>query len=307
MPATAAWICDALARRRPERQRRAEEQERRQEDCDERDRGARDAVRRRVLDRAEVGREREQRPRHRLGGAVAGEERLLGDPARSDDGLVEERQHDVAAAEDERAGAVEAVEQVEGVRRSRRRAASGRPTSKHDEGDCATRSRCGGRSGTRIVSGSARTRPRNATTPIAPATRIVATWPNEPGHEQRDRGRRRRRSAALSRAACERPRHRDHRRRDDRGRRELEAVHPARVRRGRRRAPRSRAPSGSTAEGSVNPSHAARPPSLPARCTPTAIPTWLDEGPGRRFESATSSPNCSSPIQLRRATYSSRK
>ena len=106
---------DPLAGGGPQRQRGTEEQERRQEDRDERDRGACDAVRRRMLDRAEVGGEREQRPRHRLRCAVAGEERLLRDPARRDDGLVQERQHDVAAAEDERPGAVEALHQVEGV------------------------------------------------------------------------------------------------------------------------------------------------------------------------------------------------
>ena len=57
----------------------------------------------------------------------------------------------------------------------------------------------------------------------------------------------------------------------------------------------------------MNPSHAARPPSLPARWTPTAIPTWLDDGPGRMFVSATSSPNSCSPIHRRRVTYSSWK
>ena len=52
------------------RQDGAEEEERGQEDRDERDRRAGDAVRRRLLDRAEVRREREQRPRYRLRGAV---------------------------------------------------------------------------------------------------------------------------------------------------------------------------------------------------------------------------------------------
>ena len=62
-----------------------------------------------------------------------------------------------------------------------------------------------------------------------------------------------------------------------------------------------------SADGNVKPSQAASPPSLPARWMPMAIPTWLDDGPGRRLESATSSPNCCSPIQRRRVTYSSRK
>ena len=77
-----------------------------------------DPVRRRLPDRTEIGREREERPGHGLGGAVAGQERLLGDPARLDDGVVQERQHDVAAAEHERARPVEARRQVEGVGRA---------------------------------------------------------------------------------------------------------------------------------------------------------------------------------------------
>ena len=132
--------CGALPRRRPERQRRAEKQERRQEDRDERDRGARDPVRRRMLDRTEVGGEREERPGHGLGGAVAGEERLLRDPARSDDGLVEERQDDVAAAEDERSRPVEAWKRSSACQEPRAAPASGRPTSKHDEAVARTRS-----------------------------------------------------------------------------------------------------------------------------------------------------------------------
>ena len=138
----------ALARRRPERQRRPEQQERRQEDRDERDRRARDAVRRRILDRAEVGREREQRPGHGLGGAVAGEECLLRDPPRDDDGLVEERQDDVAAAEDERAGAVEAVEQAQAVRRDGVSASHSGDEEQQHEGAARTRSPFAGRSGT---------------------------------------------------------------------------------------------------------------------------------------------------------------
>ena len=57
-----------------------------------------------------------------------------------------------------------------------------------------------------------------------------------------------------------------------------------------------------TAEGRVNPTQAARPPSFPARSTPIAIPSWLDDGPGNRLVSATSSPNCFSSSQRRRET-----
>ena len=56
---------------------------------------------------AEVGGEREQRARHRLRGAVAREELVLAHPARSHDAGVEQRQHDVPAAEHERARADE--------------------------------------------------------------------------------------------------------------------------------------------------------------------------------------------------------
>ena len=52
----------------------------------------------------EVGRDGEQRARDGLGGAVAGQEVALADPAGLDDARVEQRQHDVAAAEDKGAG-----------------------------------------------------------------------------------------------------------------------------------------------------------------------------------------------------------
>ena len=41
------------------------------------------------------------------------------------------------------------------------------------------------------------------------------------------------------------------------------------------------------ADGSVNPSHAARPPKRPPRVMPMAMPTWLLAGPGRNWQSAT--------------------
>ena len=39
-----------------------------------------------------------------------------------------------------------------------------------------------------------------------------------------------------------------------------------------------------TTDGRVNPSHAATPPSWPARRVPIAIPSWLLAGPGRTCE-----------------------
>ena len=62
-----------------------------------------------------------------------------------------------------------------------------------------------------------------------------------------------------------------------------------------------------TADGSVNPSHAATPPAIPARRVPIAIPSWLLAGPGRIWHSVTRSANASSSSQPRRVTYSRRK
>ena len=44
-----------------------------------------------------------------------------------------------------------------------------------------------------------------------------------------------------------------------------------------------------SAEGSVKPVQAASAPSQPARCMPSAMPTWLLAGPGRNWHSATRS------------------
>ena len=43
------------------------------------------------------------------------------------------------------------------------------------------------------------------------------------------------------------------------------------------------------AEGIVNPSQAASAPSQPARCSPSAMPTWLLAGPGKNWHKATRS------------------
>lgn len=64
--------------------------------------------------------------------------------------------------------------------------------------------------------------------------------------------------------------------------------HPAPARSGVPETSRANATS-STADGRVNPHHAARSPGSPARCSPSAIPTWLDAGPGRNWHSATRS------------------
>lgn len=62
-----------------------------------------------------------------------------------------------------------------------------------------------------------------------------------------------------------------------------------------------------TADGSVNPTHAATPPTRPARRVPIAIPSWLLAGPGSDWQSATRLANEASSSHPRRVTYSCRK
>ena len=54
-------------------------------------------------DRAEIGREREKRPRNRLCRAITGEKGVVADPARCHESLVQQGQHDMTATEHERA------------------------------------------------------------------------------------------------------------------------------------------------------------------------------------------------------------
>ncbi len=61
------------------------------------------------------------------------------------------------------------------------------------------------------------------------------------------------------------------------------------------------------ADGRVNPSHAASPPSMPARRVPMANPSWLLAGPGSAWQRATRSANAVSSSHWRRITYSRRK
>ena len=66
-------------------------------------------MRLRTDDGPEISREGEKRTRHRLGRAIARQEGVVADPARRHKGLAQERQHDVAAAEHQRARAVKGV------------------------------------------------------------------------------------------------------------------------------------------------------------------------------------------------------
>ena len=97
----------------PERQHAHHHQHARQEDRDEGDEGAREARRRRAGHRAEIGGEGEQRPRQSLGRAIARQEGVVGNPPRRHDGVAQQRQHDMAAAEHQGARAIECGEQRE--------------------------------------------------------------------------------------------------------------------------------------------------------------------------------------------------
>jgi len=61
------------------------------------------------------------------------------------------------------------------------------------------------------------------------------------------------------------------------------------------------------ADGSVNPSHAAKAPGIPARSKPIESPSFELAAPGRNCESATRSAYVDSSTQPRRCTYSARK
>ena len=62
-----------------------------------------------------------------------------------------------------------------------------------------------------------------------------------------------------------------------------------------------------SAEGRVNAVQAATKPASPARCSPSAMPTWLDAGPGRNWHSAIRSAYAASSSHLRRSTNASLK
>src|ERR1700728_3508264 len=109
-PTTAALMprmrAGALTKRLPERQGAEQDQDAGKKDADQSQHRAGDAVRRRFDDCPEIGREREQRAGNRLRGAIAGEESIVANPAGANKSLAQQRQHDMAAAENERAGSI---------------------------------------------------------------------------------------------------------------------------------------------------------------------------------------------------------
>jgi hypothetical protein len=94
----------------PERQWTDDEQEGGQKHGDEAEDRARPSVRRRMHDRSEIGGEREQRAGHRLRRAITGEESIVADPAGRHHGGLQQREHNVTAAEHQRARAIERIE-----------------------------------------------------------------------------------------------------------------------------------------------------------------------------------------------------
>ena len=62
-------------------------------------------------DGTKIGGEGKERTRHSLCRAIAGKKRIVADPAGSDKRLAQQGQHDMAAAEHQRAGTIESVKQ----------------------------------------------------------------------------------------------------------------------------------------------------------------------------------------------------
>ena len=104
---------DALAKAVPERQGAEQDQHAWKKNAEQAERGTGNAVRRRLNDGAQIGGEGEKRTRHRLRRAIARKKCVIADPAGRDERFAQQRQHDVAAAEHQRAGTIESIEQRE--------------------------------------------------------------------------------------------------------------------------------------------------------------------------------------------------
>ncbi len=108
------WICAEAV---PEGQDPQDEEQAGKEDRCECEGRAGETVGFRLEERSEVGGEREERSGKSLSAAISGEEGRCVDPTAGDGRRLEQRQHDVSAAKDERAGAVEGLEDSQGLRR----------------------------------------------------------------------------------------------------------------------------------------------------------------------------------------------
>ena len=235
-----------------------------------------------LLDRPEVGREREERPGHRLREPVAGEELLLADPPGATTASwrsgsttcpppkTSEPERTIASAS---ATAVRSVASAQRGQTDEQRAEQSRG-SRAATSAGAVPSRGPARSAAADGAEARRPRrprPRRARRPgprsrRPPSTTAAATAASA---SPRTSGASERRIASTASS-------------DDGDGDELAARAPSPR---RRRPPRRRSSASTviaTAEGSVKPSHAASPPRRPARRAPIAIPSWLDDGPGQQ-------------------------
>src|SRR5262249_25440839 len=156
-----------------------DEEKRRQENRDEADRRPDPAVRRRPHHRAEIGGEGEQRSRHGLRGAVAGEKGVVADPPRRNHRRLQHRQHDASAAEHQRPGAIERVEFPERLRGDAA-ASSGRPMSsaKNATSSSAPSARL---TSSGKAAGAIASPPRRKSAPTMPPSTIAPICPHDDG------------------------------------------------------------------------------------------------------------------------------
>ena len=122
MPTTAAFTpfsaasAAGLPRRASQKGSDADHQEKGgEEDGKETEEGAGQSVGLRPHDGAEIGREGEERARHGLRGAIASKKHIVAHPTWRHDLGLEERQDDMAPAEDERARAIEGIHEPHGL------------------------------------------------------------------------------------------------------------------------------------------------------------------------------------------------
>ena len=236
---------------------------------------------------AEIGREGEERAGHGLGRAIAREKHVVRHPTVRDDLGLEQRQDDMAAAEDERARAIEGIDEPHGLA-SRQLARSGRPINKAKKrrSDVSATARARRRAAA-LLSRRGAIAARSARPTAAPRT-IAPSCPTVVGRSSASAAARPR--ASLDFCRGERARHLQHGERDHRDSRDFQAMDRARAGRIAERADtEAEEHQKQIADGVVKPVQAASAPRYPALDSPMAMPTWLDEGPGRNWQSATRS------------------
>src|SRR6185312_16176447 len=101
----------AAAEALPERQRAEQDEHAGQKNAGEPQSCAGDAMRRGAYHGAQIGREGEERAGYRLSRAVAGEKPIVAHPAGRDEGLAQQRQNDMPAAEHQCAGTIKGIKE----------------------------------------------------------------------------------------------------------------------------------------------------------------------------------------------------